>query len=140
MFVGMIIGMIIGILQIPLPAAVTSVISNCSSCMSPVAMLMTGMTVAYIDIKKVFKDIRVYLVSLARLVVLPLIVALTFKFLPISETVYICSVISAAMPLGLNIIIIPSAYDMDTSVPASMAIMAFIFACITIPVVFALVF
>ena len=140
MFVGMLIGMVIGILQIPLPAAVTSVISNCSSCMSPVAMLMTGMTVAYIDIKKVFKDIRVYLVSLARLVVLPLIVALTFKFLPISETVYICSVIGAAMPLGLNIIIIPSAYDMDTSVPASMAIMAFIFACITIPVVFALVF
>ena len=140
MFVGMIIGMIIGLVQIPLPEAVTSVISNCSSCMSPVAMLMTGMAIAYIDIKKVFRDIRVYLIALCRLVAMPLIVALTFKFLPISETVYICSVISAAMPLGLNIIIIPSAYDQDTTVPASMALMAFLFACITIPVVFALVF
>jgi len=73
-------------------------------------------------------------------IVLPLIVALTFKFLPISETVYICSVISAAMPLGLNILIIPSAYGQDTTVPASMALMAFLFACITIPIVFAVVF
>lgn len=140
MFVGMIIGMVIGIAQIPLPQAVTSVISNCSACMSPVAMLMTGMSIAYIDIKKVFRDIRVYLIALCRLVVLPLIVAATFKFLPVSETVYICSVISAAMPLGLNIIIIPSAYDQDTTIPSSMALMAFMFACITIPVIFAFVF
>lgn len=140
MFIGMVIGMVIGILQIPLPAAVTNVISNCSACMSPVAMLMTGMTVAYIDLGKVFRDIRVYLIALCRLVVMPLVFAVGFRFLPFSETVYICSVISAAMPLGLNIIIIPSAYDQDTSVPASMAIMAFIFACITIPVIFAVVF
>ena len=140
MFIGMLIGMVIGITQIPLPDAVNSVISNCSNCMSPVAMLMTGMAIAYIDIKKVFRDIRVYLIALCRLVVLPLIVALTFKFLPISETVYICSVISAAMPLGLNIIIIPSAYGQDTTVPASMALMAFLFACITIPIIFAVVF
>ena len=55
MFVCMIIGMIIGIFKIQMPSFINSAISGTSACMSPVAMLLTGMTIAKIDIKKVVK-------------------------------------------------------------------------------------
>ena len=41
-----------------------------------------------------------------------------------------------AMPLGLNTIVIPAAYDSDTTIGASMALISNFLALITIPVVF----
>jgi len=40
------------------------------------------------------------------------------------------------MPLGLNTIVIPAAYDSDTTIGASMALISNFLALITIPVVF----
>ena len=60
MFVCMIIGMVIGILKIPMPTFVDSAITSTANCMSPVAMLLTGMTIAKIDIKKVLKIKSIY--------------------------------------------------------------------------------
>jgi predicted permease len=43
------------------------------------------------------------------------------------------------MPLGLNTVVIPSAYDKDTSDAAGLALVSHILACITIPVIFSLI-
>jgi len=45
MFIAMLIGMIIGLTKMPLPGFLVSVVDTCSLCMSPVAMLLTGITV-----------------------------------------------------------------------------------------------
>jgi predicted permease len=63
MFIAMIIGMIIGITGLDLPSSVDSVISTSASCMSPIAMLLTGFTVAEIDIKKTLSKLSVYTIS-----------------------------------------------------------------------------
>lgn len=139
MFICMLIGMIIGILGISLPQWTTSVITTSGNCMSPVAMLLTGVTVAFIDIKKILANIGIYAVSFIRLIVYPLVFAFIAKFLPLSEATYVCAVCSLAMPLGLSTIVIPSAYGKDTSVAAGMAIVSHALSCITIPLVFMLV-
>lgn len=43
------------------------------------------------------------------------------------------------MPLGLNTIVIPSAYGKDTSVAAGMAVISHLLAVVTIPVIFAII-
>lgn len=136
MFVCMIIGMVIGILKIPMPAFVDSAITATSNCMSPIAMLLTGMTIAKIDIKKVLKIKSIYVVSFLRLIVYPLLFIGFTKLVPLSEAFVICAVASLAMPLGLNTIVIPAAYGKDTTMASGMALISHILAVITIPVIF----
>ena len=140
MFIAMIIGMIIGILNIPLPSSVSSVISVSASCMSPIAMLLTGFTIAEIDLKKTVSKLSVYIISLIRLIVYPLIGMALFAIIPfdIPESYVICAICSVAMPLGLNTIVIPAAYGKDTSIASGMALVSHIFSVITIPLIFML--
>ena len=140
MFIAMIIGMIIGITGLDLPSSVDSVISTSASCMSPIAMLLTGFTVAEIDIKKTLSKLSVYTISVLRLIVYPLIAIGIFAIIPldIPDSYVICAVCSIAMTLGLNTIVIPAAYGKDTSVASGMALISHILSIITIPVIFML--
>ncbi len=139
MFIAMILGMIIGLLKINLPSWLVSLINTSGDCMSPVAMILTGVVVSNISFKKTFSDIRTYIVALVRLIVIPVIFILIAKLFIIPENIYICALCSLAMPLGLNTIVIPSAYGKDTSVAAAMAVISHLLAVITIPVIFSMI-
>ncbi len=136
MFICMIIGMLIGIFKIPMPPFINSSISSTSACMSPVAMLLTGMTIAKIDIKKVIKIKSIYVVSFLRLIVFPLLFIGFLLLVDLPKTFAICALASLAMPLGLNTIVIPAAYGKDTTMASGMALISHLLAIITIPVIF----
>lgn len=149
MFVALLIGAVIGIsglggVLISLNGGkgifLTQVIKACGDCMSPIAMILTGITFAFIDIKKILADKGIYFVTALRLLVYPLVmggVAWLVKNygIPFDDTIFSCFVISLSMPLGLNTIVIPSAYGRDTSVPAGMALISHSLSIITIPII-----
>ena len=137
MFISMLAGMVIGLTGISLPDWISSAASSCAGCMSPIAMLLTGITVASADLKKIFTNAGIYAVSLIRLILFPLIMIAVLYLLKPNDTLAICAVCSVAMPLGLNTIVIPSAYGKDTTVAAGMAVISHLLSCITIPVIFA---
>ena len=138
MFIGMLIGMTIGLCEIPVPSFVSSAVSSLGSCMSPIAMLLTGMTVAEIDLKATFKKASIYLVSVIRLIILPLVGLALVLLLPLPSDIELCIIIALAMPLGLNTIVIPAGYGKDTSDAAGLALVSHLMSCITIPLVFLL--
>lgn len=139
MFVAMLIGMVIGVSGISLPKWIVSIVDVSGSCMSPIAMILTGIVVSSISLRKTFTNLRIYLVSIIRLVVFPLIFICIAYFVDFSQTVYICALCSLAMPLGLNTIVIPSALGKDTSIAAGMALISHMLSCITIPLIFTLI-
>lgn len=138
MFIAMVIGMIIGLSGLQLPAFLTSAISSTADCMSPVAMILTGVVVSQISLKKTFTSYKIYIVSAVRLLVLPLLFVLTGLLIKIPEPIYTCALASLSMPLGLNTIVIPSALGRDTEIAAGMAVISHLLACITIPLIFAI--
>lgn len=138
MFICMIVGMVFGLTNISLPGWFASCVSSCADCMSPIAMLLTGITVATIDLRKIFTNTNIYVVSVIRLILIPITMLVVLRLIGVSDTVMICAVCSVAMPLGLNTIVIPSAYGKDTTVAAGMAVLSHILSCITIPLVFAM--
>lgn len=138
MFVCMLLGMVIGLINIPIPKFVSSAVSTAGSCMSPVAMLLTGMTIAKFNLREVLRIKGVYLVTALRLIVFPLLFLGAMLVIPMGETFATCAICSLAMPLGLNTIIIPSALGKDTKVASGMALVSHILSCLTIPVVFML--
>lgn len=136
MFAAMLLGIVIGLSGISLPSFVTKVVDVTGSCMSPVAMLLTGITVAKMDMKKVLSLKSIYIVSLIRLIVFPLILIGLFWLLPAERNLIVCTVCSLAMPLGLSTIVVPRGYGKDTSVAAGMALVSHLLSAVTIPVVF----
>lgn len=144
MVICMFVGMVIGLLNLKLPAFVGSAVSAAGSCMSPVAMLLTGMTLAHYDLGKIVRIKRVYLVTLFRLIVYPVLflglglLAKRTGLFAFDAVFYICALNALAMPLGLNTIVIPSAYGKDTTIASGMALVSHLLGCITIPVIFAL--
>ena len=139
MFIAMLIGMVIGLLNINLPKWIVSLIDVSGDCMSPVAMILTGVVVSSISLKKTFLNVRIYIVSTIRLIIMPVLFIAVAPFFRIPETTYICALCSLAMPLGLNTIVIPSALGKDITVAAGMAVISHLLSCITIPLIFSII-
>lgn len=136
MFICMLLGIFVGIFSVPVPQFISSAVSAAGNCMSPVAMLLTGMTIAQFNLKEVLKIKGVYLVTALRLIVFPLLFLGATVLLPLPYTFTVCALCALSMPLGLNTIIIPGALGKDTRVAAGMALVSHILSCLTIPVIF----
>lgn len=129
------IGAAIGLLPLPVPAFMETAITSLGNCMSPIAMLLTGMTVAGLDLKKLFLRVPVYFASVIRLILLPIAGILILKVLNIPYDLSLCAVCALAMPLGLNTVVIPGAYGKDTALGSSMAIVSHLLSALTIPLI-----
>lgn len=138
MFAAMVIGVVIGLCSIKLPTFLTTVIGVTGDCMSPIAMMLTGITVANMNVKKVLSMKSIYAVSIIRLIVFPVIFIGLFRLVPMAENVMVCTICSMAMPLGLSTLVIPGGYGKDTSVAAGMAIVSHLLSAVTIPFIFCL--
>ena len=142
MLIAMIIGMIIGLSGLKLPKPFIGAVDTLANCMSPIAMILTGITVAKSNIKSLLKKRYVYYLSFVRLILFPLIFIGICLLLPknslFTHTVLICGMCMTAMPMGMNPIVIPAAYGKDTSQAAILTIVTHLLSVITIPIMFVL--
>ena len=74
------VGVILLLTKLPVPAPVMAAVSNLGSMVGPCAMLIIGMTIAKQDLLSVFKMKRAYLVSFGRLIVFPAIILVLLYF------------------------------------------------------------
>lgn len=134
----MLFGAIAGLIGVPLPKFLVTAISSAGACMSPLAMILTGFVVANFSIKTLAKVKRIYLASILRLIVLPIIFVLVLKLFKTDSTVIMLTLCATAMPLGLNTVVFPAAYGGNTTPGASMALISHLMSIITIPIMFTL--
>ena len=141
--IALIIGVVLGLTgvnaHLPQNFFITQVIKAGNDCMSPVAMLITGITFGTMNFSEVFKKPGIYIASVIRLIIIPFVMFGIFSLIPVPEVVFKCIMIVSAMPLGLNSIVIPASYGKDTSAAAGMALVSHIISLATIPLFFMLV-
>ena len=138
MFTATVLGMLIGLINIPIPKFINTAVNTAGSCMSPIAMLLTGMTIAQFNLREILQIKSVYLITALRLLVFPLLFLGAMLLIPMEKTMATCAICALSMPLGLNTIVIPSALGKDTKVASGMALVSHVLSCITIPVILAL--
>ena len=139
MFIATLAGICIGIWAIPLPGFISKTISCLSACMSPVSMILTGIILAGTSPLAVLKRKTPYIITLLRLILLPLLGMATCALIQVPNGIKLCVICALAMPLGLNMIIIPSADGQDTTQPAGAILISHLISCVTIPVLFSLI-
>lgn len=135
MFACTVLGMLLGLSGIKLPAFCDDAVQAAGNCMSPIAMLITGMTLAQMNLGEILRIRGVYVATVLRLVAVPALFLLLMLFVPFGKTFAVCAVCALSMPLGLNTIIIPAALGKDTRVASGMALVSHVASCLTIPVV-----
>ena len=138
LFIAMLIGIVIGLSGIHMPPFINTAISSLGKCMSPATMLLTGMCVAKIDVKRVLKIKSIYVLSFMRLLLMPLIFLGFLLIYKIDYGVALCATCVLSMPLGLNSVVIPESHGCDTSEASGMAIVSHLSSALTIPLVLTL--
>jgi len=134
----MVIGAAIGLLGVRLPAFASTVLSSAAACMAPLAMILTGFTIGGYSLKALLTDKKIYAVTALRLVILPVFFVFLFRLCGMPHDILILALCTVAMPLGLNTVVFPASYGMDTSTGAGMALISHTLSVITIPLCFAL--
>lgn len=135
-FVSIFIGAILGLLPIPKFRLVTTIINSTAACMSPIAMILTGFVIGGYSFANLFGKWQTYVVAGIRLVFLPTVSVLVLKLFNAPQEAVVATLCANAMPLGLNTVIIPSAYGKSPDDGASMALVSQLTAVFTIPISF----
>ena len=77
--IAMTLGVLVYLLQIPIPQVVDDAVTSLSAMLAPCAMLITGMLMSGSHFTKMLKNARLYLVSALRLVLCPLLIILVLR-------------------------------------------------------------
>ena len=136
--IALLIGLAAGLLNIKeyIPVFFTNALSNASSCMGPVAMILAGFVIGGYDFKSLLTDKKVYIATLLRLIAIPALLMLILNAIGTSKEIMTLALIAFATPLGLNTIVYPAAYGGETKTGASMAMISHTLSVITIPVMY----
>ena len=131
------LGTAFGLLRIPLPSVITTLVGNAAACMAPVCMLMTGMVISQYRIGDLLSDKKTYLIVLLRLLVIPTAVALSLHLLGLRFAV-LPALITYAVPCGMNTILFPRLIGEDCRPGASMLFVSTTTCVATIPLLLTL--
>lgn len=77
--IAIVIGMMLFLLHIKLPATLANTLLTLGHMLGPLAMLVAGMLIAAIPFKEIITDKRIYLVAFLRLIFIPLILLAVIK-------------------------------------------------------------
>lgn len=132
MTIAILLGMVIGLCGINVPDMITKVLSNSSSCVAPMSMILTGITLSTFPIKSLVTDIKAYGLVAIRLLGLPLLVFASCKLLKL-DFVIMPATLMACMPCGLNSIVFPKLIGEDCQSGAKLATLSHLFSIITVP-------
>lgn len=140
-FISILLGAALGISGATqkLPSVVTTTVDYFKNCMTPVAMLLTGFVIGGYSLGDMFKNKKVYIATLLRLVLQPTVILLVLILLGAPKLVVLMALFAYATPIGINTVIFPSAYDGDASTGASMATVSHTVGTLTIPLMYAVV-
>ena len=112
--ISVIIGVLIYVSGVKMPLIVRDIFSLISAINTPLAMFVSGVYLAQSDLLKIMKQKDPYLVSLARLIVIPLVTVLVFRLIPFgSRQMKLAILLAAACPVGSNVAIFAQQYGKD---------------------------
>ncbi len=126
-------GVAVGLLGIALPPLVSSFLTSASGCMSPVAMLVAGLVISKLPVRKLFGSARAYIASALRLIVLPALIVSVLALLGAPKALLAIMLVLYAMPIGMNTIIFPEAHGIDATAGARLVLISNLFCLVTIP-------
>ena len=129
-------GLVLFATQPPLPVVVTDCLGFVADLNTPLAMFSIGVYLAQVNPRAMFRRVANYRVSLARLVVAPLVSLAILTLLPLpSYEMRMALLIAASCPVGSNVAVYAQLHDSDYAYAVETVVISVLLSIVTIPVV-----
>ena len=112
-------GVVLFLSRASLPKVVEDAIGGMGNIVGPVSMFVVGGLLAAADWKKVMLNVRIWLVSALRLIVIPFVILLFLKYSPLAgmvahgKEILMISLLAAVAPTAATIVQIAQLYDRE---------------------------
>lgn len=133
------VGLIIFIFSIPVPEAIKGAVKAVGDMTMPLSMLIIGGVMSNSKLLTVFSDWRVYLSSLIRLVIMPLIYFALALLIGVPSVPAAVLVTALAMPSAANTTIFAEMFDKDAIFASKCVTVSTILSIITAPIIISFV-
>ena len=133
--IALVTGIVLFVTPLQLPSMVLSGIDSIAGLNTPIAMMVLGVYLAQSDIKEVLLNCKLYASSTARLLLIPIITILIFRFVPIARDIKMIELIAAATPVGSNVAVFAQLHDKDYKYAAQLVCNSTIFSIVTLPLI-----
>lgn len=142
--IAIVAGALLYLLHISLPSPIVSTLSSVGAMIGPMGMLLAGMAIAEVPLKKVFCTPRNYLPVALRLIVVPIIVLLLLRVFHASDwiadgkailmTVYL----SAITPSCATVTSMAQLYNRDAAHSSALYVLSTLLSIMTMPLMIGL--
>ena len=120
-------GHIPGVLQITL--------NGVSAVNAPLAMIVLGSYLAQSDVGKMLTSPHLYWVSAVRLIIIPAVTLIVFRFIPFRVDMLLAVFIAASAPIGANVAVYAQLHDKDYPYACQTVALSTLLSIITLPLV-----
>ena len=135
--ISVLIGLPLFLFNINLPTVVAKPIEYLGNLNAPLGMLIFGTYLAHTDLKTIFREKRIYLVALLKLVVLPAVCIGLYRLIGVRGTLLIACCITACVPSGNNTFMFASKFHKDVGVGSKTVALVSAFSMVTMPLMIA---
>lgn len=135
-FISMVIGIALFVLQPTLPTVVTGTIGYIADGNTVLAMIILGYYLSKVQLRGLFADARLYLFSALRLLVVPAVTILVFLPFPFARgEITLITLIAAATPIASSTAIFAQKFDQDYRRAVSYVCLSTFLSVATLPLV-----
>ena len=133
------IGIIIMIFKIKVPEIILGTIKSVGSITSPLSMIIVGVILANVNIKKYLKDWTIYYSAFLRLIVMPLSIYFIFMLFGVNNVVSKTIVFLSAVPTATITTIFAESFDREAEYAAILVFSSALLSLITLPIIIYLI-
>lgn len=131
--IAVVLGLVRGLLSIPLPDFMDRGFASIASAVQPMAMIVIGSVIAKVDYKSLIEP-GIIKYCVIRLIVIPLIVLGVMKLLQMDPVLTGVVTIMAGMPAGTPTPILAAQYDLNVPFAAKLTFVSIMLSVITSPI------
>lgn len=129
------ISLLIFLLEIRVPEIFNRIFGLIGETTIPLSMLLIGSFLASINIKDIFIDFKIYIISIIKLLVLPFIMYFLSKLIIDNNLIIAYLTLSVALPTGPSIMIMVNQYSKNEDKAAVGVFITTILSIVTIPLI-----
>ena len=139
--IAVVVGLLLFITQIHIPEIIKDSINSVSLLVGPVGMLITGMLISGMNLKRIFTYKRIWIVTACRLVIIPLLAVGLMKYTGVAgwaangTTILLISLLATSTPSAASITAMSQIYGQDAEYASALNVITTVLCIATMPLV-----
>lgn len=121
--------------NIKLPEWINTTVSMLSATTAPLSMMVIGASLATMNFKKMFGNVRMWAFSFIKMIILPIIGTLLVRMVTDNVSIIGVTMVMLSVPVGSMTAMLASEYDGDYALSSEMVAMTTLLSVVTFPLV-----